>query len=223
MSSLPRHLWTVFAAVLATGWMFASQATTPDTPALVPVKLKGIDYSAQMPDQYFQGRRIDVAPVAVAFSKTWDPRSFGNFGLEAADVQTIRGELAAIATASFTKMLASTERSRTTTLASPDTPELDPLELKIRIFDVYVNAPVRSSLSPLYTLVFESGEMSVEIELQEKGSGKLLAVLRDRYRDPGNATLTLSNEISQRSAAKQVFGQWAEQFSRLLRSPPHRP
>ena len=223
MNSLPRRLWTVFAAALATGWMFASQATLPETPALVPVKLQGIDYAAQTPDQYFQGRRITLAPVAVSFSKTWDPRSFGNFGLDAAEVQKIRGDLAAIATESFTKMLASTQLSRTTTLASPDTLALDPLELKIRIFDVYVNAPARSGLSPLYTLVFESGEMSIEIELRETGSGKVLAALRDRYRDPGNATLTLSNEISQRLATKQIFGEWAKQFSRLLRSTPQRP
>lgn len=157
-------------------------------------------------------RTIVIAPVEVAFSATWDPRRFGHFGLPEDEVEEIRRSLATLAGETFARQLAAAGYTVV------DEPAKDALRLQLRVFDVYVNAPVRQELDPRYSYVFEAGEMSLALELRGPDA-VLLASLQDRQRDPGNGFLTLANEITNRAAYRRIFDGWATQLIRLLRQP----
>jgi hypothetical protein len=155
-------------------------------------------------------RTVVIAPVEVSFSATWDPRRFGHFGLPDDEIEEIRRNLAVLAKQSFARRLAAAGYTVV------DEPAKEALRLQLRIFDVYVNAPVRQEVDPRYSYVFEAGEMSLALELRGPDAG-LLASLQDRQRDPGNGFLTLANEITNRAAYRRILDGWATQLVRLLR------
>jgi hypothetical protein len=73
------------------------------TAALLAAALLGLPSAANVaraagPDE--------LVPVSVSFSKLWDPRDYGRFGLRPRDVEKIRGKVAALAQATFVKVLA---------------------------------------------------------------------------------------------------------------------
>lgn len=191
--------------------MLAVPALCAAEPALVEVKLPGIDYAARIADGFESTHTpVALAPVKVSFSRLWDPRSFGTFGLEAKEIDKIRNDLAALAEEIFV------EAVRTAQLTTPTASDKKPRQLEIKIFDVYVNSPPRSGAEPLYSWVFDSGEMSIEVLLRDPETGETLAVLRDRQRDTGSGVLTLANEINQRAETRRVLKEWAKQTIRLL-------
>jgi hypothetical protein len=155
-------------------------------------------------------RTVVIAPVEVSFSANWDPRSFGHFGLPDDEIEEIRRNLAALAQQSFARRLAAAGYKVV------DEPTEESLRLQLRIFDVYVNAPLRQEVDPRHSYVFDAGEMSIALELRGPDAG-LLASLQDRQRDPGNGFLTLANEITNRAAYRRMLDGWATQLMRLLR------
>lgn len=173
------------------------------------VPLRGIDHAS-----YRAGSRMErgtaITPVIeVAFSRDWDPRRFGRFGLSARRIEEIRGELGELARQSFTRRL------QAAGYVVPTVPSADTLQLRLRIFDVQINAPAPNDGDRRDSYVFEAGEMTLDLELRAAGSAELLASMQDRHIDPGNGFLVLANEISNRSAAKRAFDSWAEALMQL--------
>jgi len=179
---------------------------------LVPLKLGSIDQASFDPQsRWAEGAAIVIAPVEVRFSAAWDPRQFGTFGLAPKDIEKIRNDLADLSHTTFTETL-----TKLGVKPAGDSGSQKILELHIKIIDLYLNAPPRSEINPLYTFVYESGQMTLELEVREAGTGRVLAALRDRYRDRRDAQLTLDNEITQRAATRLALREWATRLHSLL-------
>lgn len=143
------------------------------TAALLAAALLGLPGAANVaraagPDQ--------LVPVSVSFSKLWDPRDYGRFGLRPRDVEKIRGKVAALAQATFVKVLAEggyrvVERA-----------DAGVLQVEPNIIDLYVNAPDVPDENRQQSYVLEAGEMTLALELRDAVTGTLLAEARDRQR-----------------------------------------
>ncbi|NBO74242.1 MAG: DUF3313 family protein [Gammaproteobacteria bacterium] len=203
------------AALLHAGAAIAADAaqSSMESAGLVPLSLAKVDRASFDPrSPWAEGATLIIAPVEVRFSSSWDPRQFGTFGLAPKDIEKIRGDLAELAQRTFAETL-----TKLGTKPAGDAADSKVLELHIKIVDVYLNAPPRSEINPLYTYVYESGEMTLELEVRTADSGRVLATLYDRHRDPRDAQLTLDNEITQRAATRLALRDWAVQLHGLLR------
>jgi hypothetical protein len=74
-----------------------------------------------------------LRPVSVAFSKSWNPRYYGAFGLKSDEVEHLRTELSKIASSTFTRVLAKGGYS----IASA--PGENVLEVQADIVDLVIN------------------------------------------------------------------------------------
>lgn len=183
-----------------------------DPPALVSLRLDGIERATLDPrGNWALSKTLVLTPIEVRYSPTWDPRRFGHFGLSTKDIEKIRDDLSDLARKTFTETLSGLG-FETADVSTPQS-----LEVQVKIIDLYVNAPPRSEIDPLYTYVFESGEMTLELEVRESGTGRVLATMRDPHREPGTGELTLSNEITQQAEARNTLREWARQLAGLLR------
>ncbi len=214
-SACHRRAVTVFGflcTVLSGAGASGAGQNSIESAELVPLNLVHIDQASFDPrSPWAAGSTPIIAPVEVRFSSSWDPRQFGTFGLSAKDIERIRVSLAELTQHTFAETL-------TTLGVKPagDAGDEKTLELHIKIVDLYLNAPLRSEINPLYTYVYESGEMTLELEVRAAGSGRVLATLLDRHRDPRDAQLTLDNEITQRAATRLALREWAVQLHGLL-------
>ena len=66
---------------------FAADTAPPVDPGLVQVEVRNVDTVYRRPGVNWAGyTKVLIAPATVSFSKSWDPRDYGAFGLSAADV-----------------------------------------------------------------------------------------------------------------------------------------
>jgi len=191
-----------------------STAQTSSAPAgLITLKLDNIDQASFDPrSPWAEDATWRIAPVEVRFSAAWDPRQFGTFGLALKDIEKIRNDHAKLTQQTFAETLHALGAKPAGNVNNGKI-----LELQIKIVDLYLNAPPRSEISPLYIYVYESSEMTLELEVREAGTGRVLATLRDRYSDPRDSQLTLDNEITQRAANRLALREWATRLHSLLR------
>lgn len=179
-----------------------ARAAGPDQ--LVPVSVKGIDSVRRRPDVNWAAyNAVLVAPVSVSFSKLWDPRDYGRFGLRPRDVEKIRGKVAALAQATFVKVLAEggyrvVERA-----------DAGVLQVEPNIIDLYVNAPDVPDENRQQSYVLEAGEMTLALELRDAVTGTLLAEARDRQRGIDRGRFTVANSVTNRAEAERVLRGWA--------------
>ncbi|MBM4213137.1 MAG: DUF3313 family protein [Gammaproteobacteria bacterium] len=203
----------VLCAVVSCANVQGAEQTASAPADLVTLKLDNIDQASFDPrSPWAEGATWRIAPVEVRFSAIWDPRQFGTFGLAPKDIEKIRNDLAKLTQQTFAETLNALGAK---SAGHADSRKI--LELQIKIIDLYLNAPPRAEINPLYTYVYESGEMMLELEVREAGTGRVLATLRDRYRDPRDTQLTLDNEITQRAATRLALREWATRLHSLLR------
>lgn len=203
-----RSLAPCTAALLAAALLglpgAANVARAADPDALVPVSVKGIDSVRRRPDVNWAAYdAVLVAPVSVSFSKLWDPRDYGRFGLRPRDVEKIRGKVAALAQATFVKVLAEggyrvVERA-----------DAGVLQVEPNIIDLYVNAPDVPDENRQQSYVLEAGEMTLALELRDAVTGTLLAEARDRQRGIDRGRFTVANSVTNRAEAERVLRGWA--------------
>jgi hypothetical protein len=157
-----------------------TRAAGPDE--LVPVNVKGIDSMRRRADvNWATYDAVLVAAVTVSFSKLWDPRDYGRFGLRPRDVERIRSKVATLAQATFVKVLAEGG------YRIVDRADVGVLQVEPNIIDLYVNAP----------------------ELRDAVTGTLLAEARDRQRGIDRGRFTVANSVTNRAEAERVLRGWA--------------
>src|SRR5580704_2632971 len=144
---MPRHL-ARFArstpAAFAAAFLFAVlpvSLATPDAPnspfaglELVPSKAVGALYRRPDVDLLAYNKFMLGEPV-VEFSKNWNPRNYGTFGLSAAQLKKIRVELATMSKDTFAQVLRDGGYEIATEAAD------DVLEITPNIINVYITAP----------------------------------------------------------------------------------
>lgn len=211
---LLRHV--TFAALAATA--IATPAVGAGDPALtddglLPIQVKHIDKAWKRPGASLAGyRRILIRPVGVAFSKNWDPRDYGRFGLKADEVERIRTSLAKIANDTFAREL----QRGGYEIAS--TPGENVLDVEAQIVDLYVNAPEQRGPDRVRSFVFSAGEMRLLVTLRDAVTGTTLYRASDFQRGQDYGRLEWANDVWNRSEAERALSGWARQLKNALDS-----
>lgn len=186
---------------------FAAETVPPVDPGLVKVEVSNVDTVYRRPGVNWAGyTKVLIEPATVSFSKSWDPRDYGTFGLSAADVDRMRGDLAALTQETFAKVLA--EGGYTVVTAAGE----GVLAVQPDIVNLYVNAPDPMEPGRSRTYVLSTGQMTLALELRDSVTGTVLATARDRKRGTEHPWLTIANRVVNRAEAELALTGWAKQL-----------
>jgi hypothetical protein len=218
MSSHPllidRRGRAAMAAALALGLIVASLAAadSPSSPFpgldLVASKNVGALYRRPDVDPSAYGKIMIGEPV-VEFSKNWNPRNYGTYGLSATQLQRIRVDLAALAKSTFTQVLSDGGYAVVTEVAD------GVLYITPNIVNVFINAPDTQTAGRSRTYTMDAGSMTLVLQVNDAVTGTLLAVALDQRRS-GSSTMQWATSVSNRAAANDMLKGWAEQLKREL-------
>jgi hypothetical protein len=202
----------VAALILAVLSPFLALADSSSSPfpglELVPAKSIGALY--RRPDVDLTAyNKILIGEPAVQFSKNWNPRNYGTFGLSAAQLTKIRAELAAMAKGVFTKTLSDGGFEIVTDAGD------GVLAITPNIVDVFINAPDVPTAGRSRTYTMDAGSATLALQVNDAVTGTLLAVALDSRRS-GTSSMRWTTSVSNRAAAEQMLKNWAEQLKREL-------
>ena len=178
---------------------------------LQKITVKDIDLAFARPGATLAGyNQVKLEPVDVAFRKDWNPKVPGSeLKISAADRESIRTGVAKIVYEEFAKELQNKSSYKLADEAGPDV-----LRVKVKIVNLYVNAPdtPRARMSRQYSV--SAGEMTLFAELYDSETGEVLARVVDRREGRTTGRLTLSNSATNSDEARSVASTWA----RVLRN-----
>jgi hypothetical protein len=202
----------VAALILAALSPFLALADSSSSPfpglELVPAKNIGALY--RRPDVDLTAyNKILIGEPAVQFSKNWNPRNYGTFGLSAAQLTKIRAELAAMAKGVFTKTLSDGGFEIVTDAGD------GVLAITPNIVDVFINAPDVPTAGRSRTYTMDAGSATLALQVNDAVTGTLLAMALDSRRS-GTSSMRWTTSVSNRAAAEQMLKNWAEQLKREL-------
>jgi hypothetical protein len=202
----------VAALILAVLFPFLAIADSSNAPFpgldLVPAKNIGALY--RRPDADLTAyNKILIGEPAVEFSKNWNPRNYGTFGLSAAQLTKIRAELAAMAKIVFAKTLG--DGGYEIVADAGD----GVLAITPNIIDVFINAPDVQTAGRSRTYTMDAGTATLALQVNDAVTGTLLAVAYDQRRS-GTSSMRWTTSVSNRAAAEQMLKSWAEQLKREL-------
>jgi hypothetical protein len=153
--------------------------------------------------------KVLIGEPAVEFSKNWNPRNYGTFGLSAAQLTKIRTELAAMAKNVFAKTLGDGGYEIVTDAGD------GVLAITPNIIDVFITAPDVPTAGRSRTYTMDAGSATLALQVNDAVTGTLLAVAYDQRRDR-TSTMRWTTSVSNRAAAEQMLKSWAEQLKREL-------
>lgn len=208
---LDRRMPAAFAAALILV-VLAPCLADADSPftglELVPSKSVGALY--RRPDVDISAySKIMIGEPTVEFSKNWNPRNYGKYGLSAAQLTKIRVDLAAMARGAFAKVLGDGGYEIVTE------PGDGVLVITPNIVNLFINAPDVKSPGRSRTYTMEAGSATLALQVNDAVTGTLLAVALDQRRS-GSSTMQWTTSVSNRAAAEDMLKGWAEQLKREL-------
>jgi hypothetical protein len=214
--SLPRSAWVTGAAALMLGLtvtspsVAAADSSSSPFPGLELVDSKNVDKLYRRPDLDVSAYgKILIGEPVVEFSKNWNPRNYGTYGLSAAQLKKIRVDLADLAKDTFAKVLGAGGYEVVTE------PGDGVLEIIPSIVNLYINAPDTMTAGRSKTYAMDAGSMTLALQVSDSVTGTLLAVVYDHKRDP-SGRMQWSTSVSNRAAASRTLTGWAEQLKREL-------
>jgi hypothetical protein len=177
---------------------------------LQKITIKGIDLAYARPGATLAGyNQVMLDPIDVAFSKNWNPtRGRSRISLSAEERENIRMGVAKIVYDEFVKELQSKSAYQVVNEAGPDV-----LRVRVKIVNLYVNAPDARAGAPTRTYTVSAGEMTIFAELYDSETGELIARVADRRAARNTGALTLSNSVVNADEARSIASSWA----RILR------
>lgn len=214
--SLARSAWVTGAAALMLGLTVTSPSVTAADsssspfPGLERVDSKNVDRLYRRPDLDVSAYgKVLIGEPVVEFSKNWNPRNYGTYGLSAAQLNKIRVDLADLAKDTFAKVLGAGGYEVVT--------EADDgvLEIIPSIVNLYINAPETMTAGRSKTYAMDAGSMTLALQVSDSVTGTLLAVVYDHKRDP-SGRMQWSTSVSNRAAASRTLTGWAEELKREL-------
>ena len=214
--SLPRRACVTGAAALLLGLtvtspsVAAADSSSSPFPGLELVDSKNVDRLYRRPDLDVSAYgKILIGEPVVEFSKNWNPRNYGTYGLSAAQLKKIRVDLADLAKATFVKVLGAGGYEVVTEAGD------GVLEIIPSIVNLYINAPDAMTAGRSKTYAMDAGSMTLALQVSDSVTGTLLAVVYDHKRDP-SGRMQWSTSVSNRAAASRTLTGWAEQLKREL-------
>jgi hypothetical protein len=153
--------------------------------------------------------KIMISEPAVEFSKNWNPRNYGRFGVSAAQLKKIRVELADMAKSTFAQVLGDGGYEIVTDAAD------GVLEITPNIINVFINAPDTQQAGRSKTYTMDAGSATLALQVNDAVTGTLLAVAYDQRRSQ-SSRLQWTTSVSNRAAASAMLKGWAEQLKREL-------
>jgi len=196
-------------AVLSPCLALADSSNAP-FPGLELVPSKNVGALYRRPDVDLTAyNKILIGEPAVEFSKNWNPRNYGTFGLSSAQLTKIRVDLAAMAKSVFAKTLADGGYEIVTDAGE------GVLAITPNIIDVYINAPDVPTAGRSRTYAMDAGSATLALQVNDAVTGTLLAVAYDQRRG-GTSSMRWTTSVSNRAAAGQMLKSWAEQLKREL-------
>jgi hypothetical protein len=144
-------------AVLSPFLALADSSSSP-FPGLELVPAKNIGALYRRPDVDLTAyNKILIGEPTVQFSKNWNPRNYGTFGLSAAQLTKIRAELAAMAKGVFTKTLSDGGFEIVTDAGD------GVLAITPNIVDVFINAPDVPTAGRSRTYTMDAGSATLAL------------------------------------------------------------
>jgi hypothetical protein len=189
----------------------AAQSSGSPFPGLELVNSKNVDRLYRRPDVDVSAYgKILIGEPMVEFSKNWNPRNYGTYGLSATQLKKIRVDLADLAKSTFAKVLS---EGGYEVVSEPGD---GVLEITPHIANLYINAPDTMTASRSKTYAMDAGSMTLVLEVKDAVTGTLLAVVYDQKRTSSTGTLRWTTSVSNRAAASGILTGWAEQLKRDL-------
>lgn len=215
--SLPRNSRVIGAAavtlVLAVSSPLAAvaQSSSSPFPGLELVNSKSVDKLYRRPDVDVSAYgKILLGEPVVEFSKSWNPRNYGTFGLSAAELKKMRVDVAELAKSTFAKVL-SDGGYQVVTEAGDGVLEITP-----NIVNLYITAPDTKTAGRSKTYTMDAGSMTLALQISDSVTGTSLAVAYDQKRASSTSTWQWTTSASNRAAASRILTGWAEQLKREL-------
>jgi hypothetical protein len=209
-----RVIGTAAAALvlaLTTPLSAAAQQPSSPFPGLELVKSKSVDTLYRRPDVDVSAyEKILIGEPVVEFSKNWNPRNYGSYGLSAAQLKKIRVDLAELTKSTFAKVLG--DGGYEVVTAAGD----GVLEITPSIVNLYINAPDTLTAGRSNTYTMDAGSMTLALRVSDSVTGTMLAVAYDQKRDSNTGRLQWSTAVSNRAAASRILTGWAQQLKRDL-------
>jgi hypothetical protein len=188
----------------------AADSSSSPFPGLELVDSKNVDRLYRRPDLDVSAYgKILIGEPVVEFSKNWNPRNYGTYGLSAAQLKKIRVDLADLAKATFVKVLGAGGYEVVTEAGD------GVLEIIPSIVNLYINAPDTMTAGRSKTYAMDAGSMTLALQVSDSVTGTLLAVVYDHKRDSGGR-MQWATSASNRAAASRTLTGWAEQLKREL-------
>ena len=214
--SLPRSACVTGAAALmlvltvTSPSVAAADSSSSPFPGLELVDSKNVDRLYRRPDLDISAYgKILIGEPVVEFSKNWNPRNYGTYGLSAAQLKKIRVDLADLAKATFVKVLGAGGYEVVTEAGD------GVLEIIPSIVNLYINAPDAMTAGRSKTYAMDAGSMTLALQVSDSVTGTLLAVVYDHKRD-SSGRMQWATSVSNRAAASRTLTGWAEQLKREL-------
>lgn len=189
--------------------VFGDSPNTP-FPGLEIVASNNVGALYRRPDMDISAySKIIIGEPEVAFSKSWNPRNYGTFGLSPAQLKKIRDDLAEQAKSTFAQVLGDAGYVIVTE------PGDGVIYITPNIVNVFITAPATQSPSRAKTYTMDAGSMMLVLQVSDAVTGTLLAVAVDQRRS-GSTTMQWTTSMSNRAAASAMIKGWAEQLKREL-------
>jgi hypothetical protein len=199
----------VLAAVLLPSLAVGDSPSSP-FPGLELVASKNVGALYRRPDVDIPAySKIMIGEPAVEFSKNWNPRNYGTFGLSAAQLKKIRVDLAAMAKSTFAQVLREGGYEIVNDAAD------GVLEITPNIINVFINAPDTQQAGRSRTYTMDAGSATLALQVSDAVTGTLLAVAYDQRRSQ-STRMEWTTSVSNRAAASAMLKGWAEQVKREL-------
>jgi hypothetical protein len=209
---LDRRSPAAFAAALVLAVLSPSLAAADSPfPGLELVAAKNVGTLYRRPDVDFTAySKVMIGEPTVEFSKNWNPRNYGTFGISAAQVAKIRVDLAAMAKSVFAKALSDGGYEIVTEAGD------GVLAITPNIIDVFITAPDVPTAGRSRSYTVEAGSATLALQVNDAVTGTLLAVAYDQRRGGTSSSMRWTTSVSNRAAAEQMLKSWAEQLKREL-------
>jgi hypothetical protein len=210
-----RHSRAAFAATLVLAAVLLPSLAVGDSPSspfpgLEPVASKNVGALYRRPDVDVSAyNKILIGEPAVEFSKNWNPRNYGTFGLSAAQLKKMRVDLAAMAKSTFAQVLGEGGYEIVNDAAD------GVLEITPNIINVFINAPDTQQAGRSRTYTMDAGSATLALQVNDAVTGTLLAVAYDARRSQ-SSRLQWTTSVSNRADASAMLKGWAEQLKREL-------